>query len=116
MALTAASPAGPWQRAAFLENGANSEPFFLPNGTLFFVGGGGHHCTDPRTNRSTGLCPAGCAQNAFVEVYRYETLAHALAGRGNGTSWGPTVSDLPCNVRREGRVIPCNWRVIPCNI
>ena len=26
------------------------------------------------------------------------------------------VSDLPCNIRREGRVIPCNWRVIPCNI
>ena len=23
---------------------------------------------------------------------------------------------LPCNIRREGRAIPCNWRVIPCNI
>ena len=33
MALTATSPTGPWQRAAYLENGANSEPFFLPNGT-----------------------------------------------------------------------------------
>ena len=26
------------------------------------------------------------------------------------------VSDLPCKVRMEGRAIPCNWRVIPCNI
>ena len=26
------------------------------------------------------------------------------------------VSDLPCNVRRQGRAIPCNWRVLPCNI
>ena len=25
-------------------------------------------------------------------------------------------SDLPCNIRREGRAVPCNWRVIPCNI
>ena len=26
------------------------------------------------------------------------------------------VSDLPCNIRREGRAIPCNWRATPCNI
>ena len=26
------------------------------------------------------------------------------------------VSDLPCSIRRGGREIPCNWRVIPCNI
>ena len=23
---------------------------------------------------------------------------------------------LPCNIRREGRAIPCNWGVIPCRI
>ena len=65
-ALTAERPTGPWRPAAQLENGANGEPLFLPNGTLFFVGGGGHPCTDPKTNRSTGLCPTDCAQNAFV--------------------------------------------------
>ena len=27
-----------------------------------------------------------------------------------------TVRDLPCNIRRGGRAIPCNWRAIPCNI
>jgi hypothetical protein len=67
-ALTASHPTGPWQQAAYIENGANSEPFFLPNGTLFFVGGGGF----------------------FGGITRYESLAHALAGRGNGTAWGPT--------------------------
>ena len=29
---------------------------------------------------------------------------------------GAVASDLPCNVRRDGRSIPCNWRAIPCNI
>jgi hypothetical protein len=96
MALTAKAPTGPWQRAVYLENGANSEPFFLPNGTLFFVGGGGltigggHQCIDPTTNQSTGLCPVNCKQVMFVSIYRYETLEHALAGRKNGTAWGPT--------------------------
>ena len=23
---------------------------------------------------------------------------------------------LPCNIRRKGCVIPCNWRALPCNI
>ena len=52
--------------------------------------GGTHSCTDPKTNRSNGLCPANCEQIMFVSLFRYESLAHALAGRANGTAWGPT--------------------------
>ena len=106
MALTAEQPNGPWTRAENLENGANSEPFFLPNGTLFFSGAGGHQCIDPKTNKSTGLCPAGCTQNAFVSIYRYETLAHALAGRANGTAWGPTRTVL---AGTNNSVLCVNW-------
>ena len=105
-ALTSKYPTGPWQQAAHLQNGANDEPFFLSNGTMFFVGGGGHHCTDPVTNKSTGLCPANCAQNAFVNIYRYETLAHALVGRANGTAWGPTRTVLGGT---NDSVICVNW-------
>ena len=41
------------------------------------------------------------------------TLTRLTESRLSGCS---AVSDLPCNIRREGRIIPCNWRVIPCNI
>ena len=105
-ALTATRPTGPWERAAHIQNGGNGEPLFLPNGTLFFVGAGGHHCIDPTTNRSTGLCPPGCAQNAFVSIYRYENLSAALAGPANGTSWGPTRTVLGGT---NDSVICVNW-------
>ena len=58
--LVSPSSSGPWTPSEFLDNGGNSEPVFLPNGTLYFVSAGGVHCVDPTSGKETGLCPKGC--------------------------------------------------------
>jgi hypothetical protein len=83
------SPRG-CENCASLPNGPNAEPFFLPNGTLFFIGG------------------AGCwlDGNTCVGIQRAENLSEAL--KGNVTEWagprtapprlggaGPGVASMP---------------------
>ena len=48
-----------------------------------------------------------------------DALRQAYQQGGSEWNFGPQighmsqVSDRPCNVRRGGRAIPCNWRVTP---
>ena len=90
--LISPGPAGPWTPTGtkpdgtkLLESGGNSEPVFLPNGTVYFVSAGGVHCIDPKSGASTGLCPSGCKTNSFIGMRRAENLDAALAG--NYTPW-----------------------------
>ena len=41
---------------------------------------------------------------------------HPLESEAEAEGAEDMVSDLPCDVRRGGRGIPCDWRVTPCNI
>ena len=61
--------------------------------------------------------------SVLVSWYIKETLnktqtptTTAIASVDTKVQANSLVSDLPCNVRREGRVIPCNWRAIPCDV
>jgi hypothetical protein len=86
-------------------SGGNSEPFFLPNGTLFFATPSSHSCFQP-DNSSTGMCPADCSANAFLGIERAETIEDAIAG--NWTVWS------------AGSVLPLSnplfWRLASFNL
>ena len=93
-ALVADSPLGPWRSAGpHLINGANCEPFFMRNGTLFFVCPWGGTVKDSHCNN----------QNAGLTLHRAETLDAALAGNyteltQNGPTYllGGTNQSKPC--------------------
>lgn len=68
-ALIADSPQGPWTAAPGLINGANCEPFFMPNGTLFYACPWGGKSSAPNCN----------GQTAFLQMARAESLEDALA-------------------------------------
>ena len=53
-------------------------------------------------------CTLSCRSVVVVDQYGYHLVPFAMISK--------EVSDLPCNIRRGGREIPCSWRVIPCNI
>jgi hypothetical protein len=88
-ALIAPSPHGPWESANNLTfgMGANCQPFFLRNGTLFLQCGG--------TFKDPEFTPAkkarGCIRNleAVSAISRAETLEHALRGEWTFKSRNP---------------------------
>ena len=52
----------------------------------------------------------------FMFHLRRSSFLQVFNSSPDETAWFRSVSDLPCNIRRGGRAIPCNWRVIPCKI
>lgn len=70
-ALTSRAPTGPWVAAAGIVNGANCEPFFLPNGTLFSACPSGPPTTAPGCN----------GRNAFLSMHRADNLSAAIEHR-----------------------------------
>eukprot|EP00035_Acanthoeca_spectabilis_P000400 m.73039 g.73039 ORF g.73039 m.73039 type:complete len:418 (+) comp10188_c0_seq1:1-1254(+) len=95
-ALIASSPLGPWTPAPNLINGANCEPFFLPNGTLFYACPWGGKTDAPNCN----------GQSAFLTLSRAESLDDALKG-----VW--TYKDVPPTLQLAGgspdQPICVNW-------
>ena len=68
----------------------------------------------------------GTAEHAVVAAMTVCTVASSFAVYSvllnTGLKWWMVhrflrqVRGLPCNIRRGGRGIPCNWRAIPCDI
>ena len=89
-------------------------------GALFFEGTEDLTIAGCRFERldGNGLMLSGYHRRAsIVDSHWAWTGGTAIAawGRTDELSDGGA-SDFPCNIRREGRAIPCNWRAIPCNV
>jgi hypothetical protein len=67
----ATNPLGPWQQVAHAPNGANCEPFFVPNGTVYFACPSGGTTSAPNCN----------GKNAFLSMSMAPSLDDAIAGR-----------------------------------
>lgn len=85
-------PLGPYVAAPKLRDGANCEPLFLPNGTLFFA------C--PMGGPSSAPNCGSRGQNAFLNVFRAESLDDAIAGNDVELplTYVPAGSDAPSEV------------------
>jgi len=70
-ALTSPSPDGPYTARPRMTNGANCEPFFHPNGTLYMACPSGGTTTAPNCNN----------KNAFLHMSKAASMADAMAGR-----------------------------------
>jgi hypothetical protein len=70
-ALTSDVPTGPYTPQPKMKNGANCEPFFLPNGTLFMACPSGGKTTAKNCN----------GNNAFLTMFRAASITDAIAGR-----------------------------------
>eukprot|EP00040_Diaphanoeca_grandis_P012962 m.65577 g.65577 ORF g.65577 m.65577 type:complete len:429 (-) comp23576_c0_seq1:171-1457(-) len=70
-AVVSNSSGGPWREAPLVPNGANCEPVFHPNGSLFMACPSGGKTTAPNCN----------GENAFLRLLTADTMADALAGR-----------------------------------
>lgn len=69
-AVMAKSPDGPFTAAPKVTNGANCEPFFHPNGKLYYACPSGGSTQAPNCNK----------QNAFLHMSVAQNISDALAG------------------------------------
>lgn len=70
-ALTSDAPEGPYTAQPKMTNGANCEPFFLPNGTLFVACPSGGKTSAKNCN----------GKNAFITMSRANSIDDAIAGK-----------------------------------
>ena len=73
------------------------------------------HTSSPRDHHSVAYTAIRQRVIRAVAIYttrRARTPRRPSAGKVIPCNWRV----IACNIRREGRIIPCNWRVIPCNI
>ena len=82
-ALTADAPTGPYTAQPHMTNGANCEPFFHPDGTLFMACPSGGGTTAPNCNK----------KNAFLTMSKAPSIEAAMAGH---------YEDMPVRTRLAG--------------